>query len=236
MLNTFNSISSFAFLGSFDLVGFITSLGIMAVLFVIFAESGLLVGFFLPGDSLLFTAGVLVQSGVLNIDIHLFAMLLVVAAILGYNTGYFFGRKIGPKLFTRPDSKLFKQDNVRKANEFYEKHGPMAIVLTRFMPIVRTFAPIIAGVSKMNYRKFLVYNVVGAILWAAGVTYAGYFLGVLFQKAGIDIDTVLLPIIFFILVASMLPPAIHVLKDEKNRKALSYAIKKQFSRLLGKKS
>lgn len=218
----------------FDLIEFITGLGILAIVFVIFAESGLLVGFFLPGDSLLFTAGVLVQSGVLNVNIHLFVFLLIIAAVLGNSTGYWFGRKVGPRLFTRPNSKFFKQENITKSKEFYDKYGPVAIILTRFVPIVRTFAPIVAGVSKMDYRKFMIYNVVGAILWAGGVTYMGYFLGVIFERAGLDIDTVILPIILVILVVSMLPPIIHVLKEKKNREMLIEGTKKQFRQLFKK--
>lgn len=230
-----HSLTYFGSTGSFDIIGFITGLGIIAILFVIFAESGLLIGFFFPGDSLLFTAGVLVESGVLDVNIHLFAMLLVIAAVLGYNTGYLFGRKIGPKLFTRPDSRLFKQENVVKARDFYESHGPSAIILTRFMPIVRTFAPIIAGVSKMDYRKFMINNVIGALIWAAGVTYAGYFLGVVFKRAGMDIDTVLLPIIIVILLTSMIPPAYHLLKNKKNRDAFVSTAKRQLNQIFKKK-
>ncbi len=155
--------------GGFALVG---------ILLVIFAESGLLIGFFLPGDSLLFTTGLLIANGqYLHYPLWLVCLLVAVAAVLGDQAGYLFGRKVGPALFRRPDSKLFKQENVEKAHDFFERHGPKSIILARFVPIVRTFTPIIAGVSRMNYRSFFVFNLVGGTLWGAGVTVLGYFLG-----------------------------------------------------------
>lgn len=220
-------LQSFSSIPGLDLVDLITGLGVLAVLIVIYAESGLLVGFFLPGDSLLFTAGILVNAGKLNIDIHLFVILLFVAAVLGDNTGYWFGKKTGPMLFKKPDAKLFKQKYIKQAHEFYEKHGGKTIIIARFVPIVRTFAPIVAGVSKMNYRKFLIFNLLGGFLWTFGVTYLGYFLGSVFQHFGIDVDHVLLPIIALIILASVLPPAIHILKYKSNRDKLKEIISKQ---------
>ncbi|MFH8369102.1 DedA family protein [Streptomyces sp. NPDC018031] len=154
-----------------------TPLGVLGVMAIVFAESGLLIGFFLPGDSLLFTTGMLVTTDVIKQDLWLVCLGLVAAAIIGDQVGYLFGRKVGPALFKRPDSKLFKQENVEKAHEFFEKHGPKSLVLARFVPIVRTFTPIIAGVSRMNYRSFLIFNVLGGVLWGAGVTLLGAWLG-----------------------------------------------------------
>ncbi|WP_282695447.1 VTT domain-containing protein [Streptomyces sp. CC208A] len=155
----------------------INEFGLYGVLAIVFAESGLLIGFFLPGDSLLFTTGLLITTGVLDTPLWLACTLIAAAAILGDQAGYLFGRKVGPTIFNRPDSRFFKQENVHKAHEFFEKHGPKSLVLCRFVPIVRTFTPIIAGVSRMNYRSFLTYNIVGGILWGVGVTLLGASLG-----------------------------------------------------------
>ncbi|WP_314178237.1 DedA family protein [Streptomyces winkii] len=156
----------------------IQTFGLIGILVIVFAESGLLIGFFLPGDSLLFTAGLLVATDqYLHYPLWLVCTLVVISAVLGDQAGYLFGRKVGPALFRRPDSRLFKQENVEKAHEFFEKHGPKSLVLARFVPIVRTFTPIIAGVSEMRYRSFLVFNVVGGVLWGAGVTLLGALLG-----------------------------------------------------------
>ncbi|MCG7525804.1 VTT domain-containing protein [Streptomyces sp. OfavH-34-F] len=151
--------------------------GLIGVLVIVFAESGLLIGFFLPGDSLLFTTGLLVTTGKLHTPLWLVCVLVALAAIIGDQVGYLFGRKVGPSLFNRPDSRLFKQENVEKAHEFFEKHGPKSLILARFVPIVRTFTPIIAGVSRMNYRSFIVFNIIGGILWGVGVTLLGAALG-----------------------------------------------------------
>lgn len=213
---------------------FITSLGIIAILLVVFAESGLLIGFFLPGDSLLFTTGVLVQTKVLDINIHLLVLLLIIVAVMGYNTGYIFGRQLGPRLFKKPDSRIFKQENLIKTQDFFEKNGAQTIILTRFMPIVRTFAPIVAGASKVNFRLFLVYNILGAIIWAGGLTYTGYFLGAVLTRMGIDVDTVILPIIALILVVSMLPAIYHFIKNPQSRQALINVAKTQLKRAFRK--
>ena len=202
---------------------------------IIFAESGLLIGFFLPGDSILFTAGFLIFAGTLNFDIHLLVAILFVAAVLGDSVGYLFGRRIGHKIFRRPDSLLFRQENIKKAEEFYEKHGGITIVVARFIPIIRTFAPIVAGVGKMPYRTFLMFNLAGAFLWAGGVTYAGYYIGEMLHGVGIEVDTILLPIILLIVLASILPPAIHILKDKKQRDAIWNGTKKQIAVILKRK-
>ncbi|RPK77973.1 Inner membrane protein YqjA [Streptomyces sp. ADI97-07] len=155
----------------------LNTFGLPGLLLIVFAESGLLIGFFLPGDSLLFTTGLLVTTGDLKYPLWLVCTLVALAAIIGDQVGYLFGRKVGPALFKRPDSRLFKQENVEKAHEFFEKHGPKSLVLARFVPIVRTFTPIIAGVSRMNYRSFITYNIIGGILWGVGVTVVGAALG-----------------------------------------------------------
>lgn len=155
----------------------INTFGLLGVLAIVFAESGLLIGFFLPGDSLLFTTGMLVTTDVIKQDLWLVCVAVAAAAILGDQAGYLFGRKVGPSLFRRPDSKLFKQENVEKAHEFFEKHGPKSLILARFVPIVRTFTPIIAGVSRMNYRSFILFNVIGGVAWGVGVTLLGAALG-----------------------------------------------------------
>ncbi len=230
---------TFASLPGFDLVDLIIGLGIFAILFVIFAESGLLIGFFLPGDSLLFTAGVLYHTGILPgnlpIPFWLFLILLFVAAVLGDTVGYWFGRKTGPHIFKKPDAKLFKQGHIQKAQAFYEKHGGKTIIIARFVPIVRTFAPIVAGTAKMQYKRFLAFNLIGGFLWTVGVTSLGYFVGAVFQAAGLDIDHVLLPIILLIILISVLPPAIHILKDKKNRVALWEGTKREIRSIFGKK-
>jgi len=211
-----------------DLIDFIKFVGVIGIAAVIFAESGLLIGFFLPGDSLLFTAGFLTYTGFLNVNIHLLVVILFIAAVVGDSVGYTFGRKVGPRVFTRPNSLLFKQENVQKAQDFYEKYGGKTIIIARFIPIVRTFAPVVAGVAKMEYKRFLTFNLIGGFLWAAGVTYLGYFTGDWFTKAGIEIDTILLPVIFGIIFISVLPPAIHILKDKKQRTAIWNGTKRQF--------
>jgi membrane-associated protein len=161
----------------------IDAFGLIGIWAIVFAESGLFFGFFLPGDALLFTAGFLASDPEtlehLNIDLPLIPLILGiwVAAIVGDQVGYVFGNRVGPALFSRTDSRFFKQANVDKAHEFFERHGPRAIVLARFVPIVRTFTPIVAGVSKMDYRTFVKWNVIGGTLWAWGVTLLGYYLG-----------------------------------------------------------
>ena len=216
----------------FDFTSFASSAGpwlVMAVVAaIIFAESGLLIGFFLPGDTILFSSGFLISVGLLKFDIHFCVLIVLLAAILGDGVGYLFGKRVGRRLFNRPNSLFFKQENIQKAEAFYQKHGGITVVLARFIPIIRTFVPIVAGVGKMSYRTFLTFNVIGALLWAAGVTYAGFYIGEFLNKLGIGIDTVLLPIVVIILLLSILPPAIHVLKDKRQRELIWNGTKKQF--------
>ncbi len=213
------------------LIHLITGIGIIAVLFAIFAESGLLIGFFLPGDSLLFTAGFLVQQDVFSINIHLFVLLLFLCAALGDSVGYTFGRKVGPKLFQRPNSRFFHQKNLEAAEAFYKKYGSKTIVLARFVPIVRTFAPIIAGVSKMHYRTFLVYNLVGAGLWTATFTYLGFYAGRALSDMGINVEIAAL----IIIALSVSPMVYHLLKDQDCRLRLIEGTKQQLRAIFRKK-
>lgn len=231
-----NSILTFGLIPGFDLVGLITAAGFLAVLFVIYAESGLLIGFFLPGDSLLFTSGILVHSGIFNIEIHLFVFLLFIAAVAGDTTGYWFGKKTGPKIFKKPDAKVFKQSHIQKAQDFYEKHGSKTIIIARFVPIVRTFAPIVAGVGKMEYKRFLSYNVIGGLLWVSLITYAGYYLGALFESMGLDIDQILLPIIILIIFVSLLPAVYEIFKEKSNRDKVKSEINRFWKKLTKKNS
>ncbi|MFE6102485.1 DedA family protein [Streptomyces laurentii] len=191
----------------------IQTFGPIGVLAIVFAESGLLIGFFLPGDSLLFTTGLLVTTGKLDYPLWLMCTMIVAAAVLGDQVGYLFGRKVGPALFKRPDSKLFKQENVEKAHEFFEKHGPKSLILARFVPIVRTFTPIIAGVSRMNYRSFIVYNLIGGALWGAGVTLLGSALGKI-EFVNKHIELILIGIVLI----SVVPVVIEVLRARSQSK------------------
>ncbi len=193
-----------------DIAALVKAIGYVGIFAFAFAESGLLIGFFLPGDSLLFTAGFLASQGYLNIV--LLVVLAVVAAIAGDQVGYVFGKKIGRKIFKREDSLLFHKKHLQTAEAFYEKHGKKTIVLARFMPIVRTFAPILAGIGTMEYGVFTFYNVIGGLLWGAGLTLLGYFLG----QAMPDIDKYLLPIIAVIIFVSVLPGIIHYLRSLKS--------------------
>ncbi|MFD5537886.1 DedA family protein [Streptomyces sp. NPDC127079] len=189
------------------------SFGIWGLLLVVFAESGLLIGFFLPGDSLLFTCGLLITSHQLHFPLWGAIALICLAAVLGDQAGFMFGKKVGPSLFNRPDSRLFKQENVAKAHEFFEKHGPKSLILARFVPVIRTFTPIIAGVSGMAYRSFLTFNVIGGVLWGAGVTLLGSWLG--------KIDVVknnIEAILILIVLISVVPIAIEFLRARSKGK------------------
>lgn len=192
----------------------IRSIGYLGVTGIVFAENGLLIGFFLPGDSLLFTAGFLAAQGFFT---HWILIgLVIIASIIGTQVGYAFGQRWGRKLFQRPNSRWFKQENLQQAEHFYEKHGGKTIILARFIPIVRTFAPIVAGVAHMPPAKFLAYNMVGGVIWAGGLTLLGYWLGDLIP----NIDRYLLPVIAIIIFLSILPGLIHMLKTPERRKSI----------------
>lgn len=198
----------------------IVAFGLVGVLVIIFAETGLFIGFFLPGDSLLFTAGFLASQGLMPIVPLLIGVF--VAAVLGDSVGYWFGRKTGHTLFTREDSKIFKKKYALKAQAFYAVHGKKTIILARFMPIIRTFAPIVAGIGDMQYKVFLAYNVIGGFIWAVGVTTIGYFLGKTIPSA----DKYLLPIIIVIVLTSLIPGIVHMIKERKHGKTSEETIEK----------
>ena len=211
----------------------IQAVGLIGVIAIVFAETGLFFGFFLPGDSLLFTAGLLVSQGYLGssmgqsishslglasggegITIAILIILCIIAAIAGDAVGYYSGKKAGPALFTRDNSLFFNKKHIVRAQHFYEEHGKKTIIIARFIPIIRTFAPIVAGIGNMNYRTFLAYNVIGGVLWVASMSLLGFFLG----NAIPSIDRYILPIVAGIILVSFIPPIIHVLKDRKAKR------------------
>lgn len=167
---------------------------VLLVCAIVFAETGLLVGFFLPGDSMLFTAGLLVSTGAIEFNLWAMCAMIIVAAIIGNQTGYLIGSKAGPAIFNKPDSRLFKKENVESAHAFFEKHGGKALILARFVPIIRTFVPVIVGVAQMDKRKFFLFNVIGAVLWGGGVTLLGAWLGQ-FEWVGNNIDIIFIVIV-----------------------------------------
>lgn len=205
-----------------ELLNAITHIGWIAVLIVIFAESGLMVGFFLPGDSLLFISGTLVQQGVFHINIAVFIVCLFVAAVAGNSTGYFLGRKFGRKLFNRQDSRFFRHEYLLEAERFYEKNGSKTIVIAMFVPIVRAFAPVVAGIAHMPFQKFVFFNLFGAAIWVCSFTLLGYWAGDVIERAGINIEAAALIVIFL----SLLPGIIHLLKQPENRAKLSRRARK----------
>lgn len=208
----------------FDLAQIIQTVGYLGVFGIIFAESGFLIGFFLPGDSLLFTAGFLASQGFFNINMLVAGCFI--AAVAGDSVGYFIGHKWGRRLFHRKDSFLFHKDHLMRAENFYEKYGGKTIILARFVPVVRTFAPVVAGIGKMKYTTFLAYNLIGGFLWAACIPYAGYFLG----RSIPDIDKVLLPVIGLIILISVAPTLVEIFKHEDNRKKVHTYVKRRLKR------
>lgn len=193
----------------------LTSFGNIAfwvVVGIIFAECGLLIGFFLPGDSLLFVTGLFIATGAISINIALACLILFIAALLGNMTGYWIGYKAGPPLFSKPDSKLFKQKYVEHTQTFFTRYGARAIVMARFVPVVRTFITAFAGVGKMPFSTFVTFSAIGALLWAVLVTLAGYFLGnVEFVKKNLEL------ILILVVVASAVPIVIEYLRHRRNR-------------------
>ena len=183
--------------------------GHLAIWAIIFAESGLLIGFFLPGDSLLFAAGFLASQGFLNI----YALIVgcFICAVLGDNVGYAIGKRFGYKLFSKEDSLFFHKKNIVKAQKFYDQHGKKTIVLARFLPVVRTFAPIVAGIAKMNYATFFKYNLIGGLVWTTGLSLLGFVLGNIIP----DVDKYLIPITLVIVVISVIPSLLHLFADRK---------------------
>ena len=201
-------------LALFDIESWLESGGVLLLAAIVFAESGLLIGFFLPGDSLLFIAGFLASSagGEVLPPLPVVAAVTFIAAVVGDQVGYLFGRRVGPTLFDRDQSRFFNPHNVQKAQDFFDRHGAKTIVMARFVPIVRTFAPIVAGVGRMNYRTFVTFNIVGGLLWGVGVTTLGYFLGeVSWIESNIEIALILIVLI------SVLPMLIEIRRHRAKR-------------------
>jgi membrane-associated protein len=195
-------LAALDFLDPEKIIDWLGPFATIGLFLIVFAESGLLIGFFLPGDSLLFTAGLLAAQDKSGLHLPVLLVGCFIAAVLGDQVGYVFGKRVGPSLFRRKDSRLFKQEYVQRTKDFFEVHGPKTILLARFVPVVRTFAPILAGVGEMPYRTFFRFNVIGGFIWAVGVTTAGYVLGSTIPS----IDKYLLPIIFVIVLLSLVPP------------------------------
>ncbi len=195
----------------FNLIELIKTAGLLGVWGIVFAESGLFFGFFLPGDSLLFTAGFLASQGFLNIWVLAIGSFL--AAVLGDTVGFVFGAKVGPKIFNRPKSRLFNKDHLNKAHQFYDHHGPKTIMIARFMPFIRTFAPIVAGAANMQYRIFITYNLIGGLIWGAGMPLLGYFLGNLIP----NVDHYLTPLVIVIILISLAPGVYHYFKSKTHK-------------------
>ncbi len=210
-----------SFLG-INITAFLQTTGLLGVIAIVFAESGLFIGFFLPGDSLLFTAGFLASQHVFSIWLLMIGC--AVAAIVGDSTGYAFGNRVGKKIFTRDDSFFFRKDHLYRAKVFYEHYGAKTIVFARFVPVVRTFAPIVAGAGEMDYGTFLFYNVLGGCVWAIGATGLGYVLGSIVP----NIDHYFFPILLFVIILSFLPPVIHVLRNKDERRMVWDWMKRLF--------
>lgn len=186
------------------------------LIFIVFAETGLAVGFFLPGDSLLVVAGLFAATGKLNLAVLVGT--LFVAAVVGDAVGYFTGAKMGPRLFKKQKSLLFRPSHLQKAHAFYEKYGGKTIVIARFVPIVRTFAPLVAGAAEMPYRRFVVFNVAGGFLWITSMLLAGYFLGSLLKsKFGIDLDEHIEWVVLVVVLLSLLPPFVEFIKSRREK-------------------
>lgn len=208
----------------------IETVGIIGIVLIVFAESGILLGFFLPGDTLLFTAGFLASQGYFNIYVLIAAVFI--AAVAGDSVGYSIGHKLGPKVFTKEDSLLFDKDHILKAQKFYDAHGGKTIILARFIPIIRTFAPVVAGVGKMHYTFFLAYNIIGGAIWAIGVTTLGYWLGAKIP----NIDAYILPVLALIIIGSFGSSFVHILAHKKSRALLKKKLIRFKNKLFKKKS
>ena len=209
-----DQIALLEFLSPENILNWLGPWALVGVAFIIFAECGLLIGFFLPGDSLLFLTGLFVAQNFIEQSIWLVVIVLTIMAVVGNLVGYWIGRAVGPKLFDKPDSKIFKQEYVEKTHAFFEKYGARAIILARFVPIVRTFITAIAGVAKMDFRKYALYSTIGGVLWAAGITLAGYYLG----NFPIVKDNIEIVVILVVLV-SILPIVIEYIKHRSEGKA-----------------
>lgn len=208
----------------FNLPEIIKAAGYLGLFGIIFAETGLLFGFVLPGDSLLFTAGILASQGFLNVWWVIAA--LFVGVFLGDNTGYWIGRRLGPKIFVKDESIFFRKSHLEKSHAFFEKHGSKALILARFVPVVRTFAPTLAGVGKMKYTTFLAYSIIGSILWTAGLTLLGYYLGQVIP----NVEVYIIPGVMIIILASISPFLYKFFKSPEMRAGVYFEIKKLFKK------
>lgn len=208
----------------FNLVELVKAAGYLGLFGIIFAETGLLFGFVLPGDSLLFTAGILASQGYLNVWLVITA--LFIGVLFGDNTGYWLGRKLGPKIFVKEESLFFRKSHLEKSHAFFEKHGSKALILARFIPVIRTFAPTLAGVGKMNYLKFLSFSIIGSLLWSVGLTLLGYYLG----KSIPNVDVYIIPGVALIILASISPFIYKFLKSKETREVVYFEIKKALKR------
>ncbi len=210
-------------LGAFNFLDpetILTSGGLLLIAFIIFAECGLLFGFFFPGDTLLFAAGFFASQG--QVSLLWLIVTIVASAIAGNAVGYEIGKRSGPRLFTKKDGIVFRAEYIEQAEIFYEKHGGKTIILARFVPIVRTFAPVVAGIAKMNIKLFTFYNVLGSLIWGVGVTLAGYYFGNLIP----NIDAYILPIILLAMTLSFGPSLYHVIGNPSTRKKLLKKLRK----------
>lgn len=210
-------------MGILDPETIIKSGGLALIAFIVFAESGLLFGFFFPGDTLLFLAGTLAAQGQFNIALVI--AVIMVSAALGGQAGYVIGQRGGKRIFKKEDGILFRHEYIERAEEFYEKHGGKTILLARFIPIVRTFAPVVAGMGNMDRRRFMFYNIAGSALWGAGVTILGYFFGQYIP----DIDKYILPIIALVMLLSFGPAIYHIIGDPHSRALLTRRLREFFT-------
>ncbi|QQS18657.1 VTT domain-containing protein [Candidatus Saccharibacteria bacterium] len=201
-----------------DFIEIVRTGGLPILFLIIFAESGMMVGFFFPGDTLLFSAGILAAAGVLPIWVTV--AVISAAAIAGDNTGYHIGRKLGPRLFKKEDGLIFRKDLIMKAEKFYEKYGTKTMLVAHFIPIVRSFAPVTAGAGKMDYKQFAVYDAIGDIVWAASITLLGYFVGSRIP----GVEHYIEPVLIGIILVTLIPTIYHALKDPKIRASLKQKI------------
>ncbi len=212
-------------LPGFDLPELIRAIGYLGLFGIVFAETGLLIGFFLPGDSLLFTAGILAGQGFLNIWITLLVM--TAAAIIGDSVGYTIGRRLGPRVFNKEESLLFNKKHIQKAQDYFEKYGAFTIVIARFVPLVRTFAPTIAGIGKMSYPKFLFYNVTGGIFWVVSITMLGYYFGLKIPHA----EKYIIPGVIIIVILSVSPYIRKFIKSPEMRAQAMHYLSRMWARI-----
>ncbi len=204
-----------------DVPHLVKTAGYIGVFAIIFAETGLFIGFFLPGDSLLFTAGILASQGYLNVT--WLCIGLFIAVFCGDNVGYLIGKHAGPKFFTRPKSLLFNPEHLKRSHDFFEKHGGKAVIIARFVPVVRTFSPVVSGLARMRYVKFMVYSTIGSLLWAVGLTLLGYWLG----QTVPNVEKYIIPGVVIIILLSISPGIYHVLKTKESRASFFSIFKKK---------